>query len=98
MCNRYGVSTCFGSQLISAVSNLEGAAKDLRGFLMDTIAASYAKNRFRALLDKVQVEPVIISRHGKPIAVVMSAVEFDTHLSFKPEAPDGSDHRCAHAD
>ena len=57
---------------------------------METITASDAKNRFRALLDKVQTEPVIISKHGRPVAVVMSAMEFDTRLHFKPETPDKS--------
>lgn len=53
---------------------------------MDTISASAAKNQFRTLLNKVQTEPVIISRHGSPIAVVMSAAEFDAHVSRKLEA------------
>jgi len=57
---------------------------------METISASDAKNRFRALLNKVQTEPVIISKHGRPVAVVMSAMDFDTRLHFKPEAPDES--------
>ncbi len=58
---------------------------------MDTISVSDAKNQVRALLDKVQLEPVIISKHGRPIAVVMSAVEFDTRLSSRAEARDGLD-------
>jgi len=57
---------------------------------MDTMSASDAKSRFSALLDKVQVEPVIISRHGRPVAVVMSPMEFDTRLSFKAEGAEGS--------
>lgn len=57
---------------------------------MDTISASEAKKRFSALLDKVEVEPVIISRHGRPTAVMMSAFEFDTRLSSKAEGQDGS--------
>jgi prevent-host-death family protein len=52
---------------------------------MDTISASDAKNQFSALLDKVQTQPVIISKHGRPVAVVMSASDFDAHVSFKPE-------------
>jgi len=52
---------------------------------MDTISASDAKNQFSALLDKVQTEPVIISKHGRPVAVMMSASEFDAHVSFKAE-------------
>ncbi len=42
---------------------------------MDMISASNAKNGFSALLDKVQTEPVIISRNGKAVAVLMSAGE-----------------------
>ena len=57
---------------------------------MDTISASDAKNRFSTLLGKVQTEPVIISKHGKPVAIVMSAVEFDKRLSFRRAAPDES--------
>ena len=57
---------------------------------MDTISASDAKNRFKELLAKVQAEPVVISKHGKPVAVVMSAVEFDTRLSFRREAAEES--------
>ena len=54
---------------------------------MDTFTASDAKNQFSALIDKVQTEPVIISRNGKPVAVVMSLKDFDGHMSFKREAP-----------
>ncbi len=55
-------------------------------YRMDTISVSDAKNQFRALLDKVQLEPVIISKHGRPVAVIMSAEDFDAHLSLKLEA------------
>jgi prevent-host-death family protein len=54
---------------------------------MDTISASDAKNRFSTLIDKVQTEPVIISRHGRPVAVVMSAVESETRLNFNRRHP-----------
>lgn len=57
---------------------------------MDTMSASDAKNRFKELLAKVQAEPVVISKHGRPVAVVMSPAEFDTRLSFKPEAAEES--------
>ena len=52
---------------------------------MDTISASDAKNQFSALLEKIQTEPVTISKHGKPVAVVMSAREFHAQVSSKPE-------------
>jgi prevent-host-death family protein len=50
---------------------------------MDTISASDAKSGFSALLDRVQTAPVIISRNGSAVAVVMSSGEFDGRLSFK---------------
>jgi prevent-host-death family protein len=61
----------------------------LRAYRIDTISASDAKVQFSALLDKVQTEPVIISKHGRP-AVMMLAAEFDTRLSFRPQAPEES--------
>jgi len=57
---------------------------------MDTISASDAKTEFSALLDKVQTEPVIVSKHGRPVAVVMSVAEFDKRLRFRREAMDES--------
>ena len=66
-------------------------ATGLRDYRMDTISASDAKNQFSALLDKVQTEPVIISKHGRPVAVVMSASEFDAHVSFKAEIAGGTE-------
>jgi prevent-host-death family protein len=58
----------------------------LRDYGMDTISAADAKNGFSALLDKVQAGPVIISRRGAPIAVVMSIAEFDAHLRSRLES------------
>jgi prevent-host-death family protein len=93
--NRYGVMTGLRSTLASDVRNLGMRHKGSREYRMDTISASDAKNRFRALLDKVALEPVIISRHGRPLAVMMSAVEFDARLSAKAEAQDRSNqHTC----
>ena len=58
---------------------------------MDTISASDAKNRFSELLDKVQAEPVIISKHGRAVAIVMSLVEFEMRLGFRAGAEKDSD-------
>ena len=43
---------------------------------MRTMAALEAKNRFGELLDTAQREPVIIEKHGRAVAVMVSAEEF----------------------
>ena len=44
---------------------------------MQTISATEAKQRFAALLDTAQREPVRIQRHDRDIAVLVSAQEFE---------------------
>jgi prevent-host-death family protein len=44
---------------------------------MQTVSATYAKQNFAAILDLSQREPVMIQRHERDIAVMMSAVEYD---------------------
>lgn len=41
-----------------------------------TVAAGDAKNRFGELLDTAQREPVVIQKHGRAVAVVLSAEEY----------------------
>jgi prevent-host-death family protein len=43
---------------------------------MPTIAAAVAKTNFGALLDKSQRGPVMISKNGRAVAVLMSADEY----------------------
>ena len=43
---------------------------------MRHVAALEAKNRFGELLDSAQREPVTIEKHGRPVAVVMSAEQY----------------------
>jgi prevent-host-death family protein len=43
---------------------------------METLNASDAKREFGDLLMKAQREPVGINKNGKPIAVLVSAVEY----------------------
>jgi prevent-host-death family protein len=43
---------------------------------MRKIAALEAKNRFGELLDNAQREPVMIEKHGRPVAVMVSAQEY----------------------
>lgn len=50
---------------------------------MKTIAALEAKNRFGELLDTAQREPVTIEKHGRPVAVVVSAEEYDAIQAMK---------------
>ncbi len=44
---------------------------------MKTIAAAEAENRFGAILDDAQKEPVIIRRQEKDVAVVLSISEYE---------------------
>ena len=48
--------------------------------------AAEAKTHFGALLDTVQREPVTISRNGRPVAVVLSAEDYQTHEALKLES------------
>jgi len=44
---------------------------------MDTLTASNAKREFGELLLKAQQSPIGINKNGKPVAVVISATEYD---------------------
>ena len=43
---------------------------------MRSMAALEAKNRFGELIDAAQREPVIIEKHGRPVAVMVSAEDY----------------------
>ena len=47
------------------------------------IPAAEAKTNFGALLEKVQREPLMISKKGRPVAVLMSMDEFELHQRIK---------------
>ena len=49
------------------------------------IPATEAKTNFGALLEKVQRGPLTISKKGRPVAVLMSMDEFETHQRLKLE-------------
>jgi len=53
--------------------------------MMDTILAADAKTNFGALLDRAQRGPVMISKNGRAVAVVMSAEAFEEHQRLKLE-------------
>ncbi len=44
---------------------------------MQNIAAREAKLHFGKMLDSAQREPVLIKKHGRPFAVVLSAAEYE---------------------
>lgn len=44
---------------------------------MSTVSATEAKQKFAALLDRAQREPVRIQRHERDVAVLLSAEEYD---------------------
>ena len=43
---------------------------------MPTVTANEAKARFGAIMEHAQREPVTITRHGRPSAVMLSAADF----------------------
>ena len=49
------------------------------------IPAAEAKTNFGALLEKVQREPIAISKKGRLVAVLMSMDEFEAHQRLKLE-------------
>jgi len=44
---------------------------------MKTVSATEAKQRFAAVLDDAQREPVVVRRQNRDVAVIMSAEEYD---------------------
>jgi prevent-host-death family protein len=44
---------------------------------MNTISATEAKQKFAALLDTAQREPVRIQRHERDVAVIVSPLEYE---------------------
>ena len=49
------------------------------------VSASQAKTNFGQLLERVQREPLTISKKGRPVAVLMSMDEFEIHQRLKLE-------------
>ena len=54
-----------------------------RDVTMDTVTANEAKTRFGELLLRSQREPVQISRNGKPVAILISAEDFESVEALK---------------
>lgn len=50
---------------------------------MDTLSASEAKTHFGDLLIKAQRAPVQINKNGKPVAVVISAEDYESMEALK---------------
>jgi prevent-host-death family protein len=53
---------------------------------MHTVRASDAKNKFGALVDRAQREPVRIERHGRGVAVMISEADYAELETMKLEA------------
>ena len=51
--------------------------------MVEVLTANEAKTNFGELLLKTQKAPVQITRSGKPVAVVISAGDYDTIEEFK---------------
>ena len=52
---------------------------------MKTIPAGEAKNRFGVLMDTAQREAVVISKKGRPAAVVMPMQEYEEYQELRME-------------
>ena len=52
---------------------------------MQRFSAHEAKTRFGTLLDTARREPVVIEKHGRAVAVVLSKEEFDDIEAMKLE-------------
>ena len=52
---------------------------------MSALSASDAKREFGDLLLKAQKEPVKINKNGKPVAVVVSAAEYEQLEAYRDE-------------
>jgi prevent-host-death family protein len=49
---------------------------------METMNATDAKREFGKVLLKAQKEPVAINKNGKPVAVMVSATDYETLVSL----------------
>jgi len=49
---------------------------------METMNATDAKREFGEVLLKAQKEPVAINKNGKPVAVMVSAADYETLVSL----------------
>jgi len=52
---------------------------------METMNATDAKREFGEVLLKAQKEPVAINKNGKPVAVMVSATDYETLVSLHEE-------------
>ncbi len=50
---------------------------------MKTMSANEAKKHFGELLDTARREPVTVEKHGRPVAVMMSAEDYDEYQKAK---------------
>ena len=55
---------------------------------MKNFSAGDAKNKFGLLIDTARAEPVVIEKHGRPVAVVCSIEEFERLQIAAGEAAD----------
>jgi len=55
---------------------------------MKNISAKDAKNQFGKMIDDARLEPVVIQKHGRPVAVVCSVEEYERLIAL-----DGNNHR-----
>lgn len=52
---------------------------------MRTVAATEAKQRFAAIIDAAQREPIMIQRQNRDVAVVISPEDYERFRAYKVE-------------
>jgi prevent-host-death family protein len=52
---------------------------------MRTVAATEAKQRFGAIIDAAQREPIVIQRQNRDVAVIISPEDYERFRAYKME-------------
>lgn len=64
-------------------------------FAMKSMSAKAAKNAFGLLLDTARAEPVAIEKHGRRVAVVLSAEEYERLVEDRIKVEPNKNHEHA---
>lgn len=62
---------------------------------MRTFTAADAKNQFGELVDAARVEPVAVTKYGRPFVVVLAVEEFERLRALENEAQSPKDMKKA---
>lgn len=63
--------------IIALTTSIDKVSEMAQTERMKNFSARDAKNQFGLLIDTARLEPVVIEKHGRPVAVVCSIEEFE---------------------